>query len=528
MLLRRPLPPGPLHRLILPVLLAIISIAAVELAIQFIYHPSFWQKTTWLLHDPYHWQGEIPDRDFTYQKLRYVEDSDPEIISVGDSSGFFSIQSTIVNRYIGDHRYVSLNTGANQAYEGYEAIAEYMLRRSHHLRYVLLYIYPLYVPHEDAPGTTDLAPILHDDLVGVKARVTPPSAFLSPYAKSLIFAGRRFRWTEPLLTFSAGLQYWATAKESLGWLPEFDVRYDRVDGRVAFHDDRRGDWYHRLGFSDPSTINAVLDEFAAIVRRYGAQLAIMFGPVPNRVTLIGDPNIPIAEAALARFQREHPEVKFLSPFITRWGSEKFGMFNHISREYSFLSSERVGKALARLLTDPSSIRPFSPSNRDPEPYPTIAARPTGAADGKLLDAALALYMYASTADDSYRDLISTRVLNLLDQDPAFRYMMEDAHARTRSLAQRGITIGVDSANLQAIPVAVTGLHSCTEGPNIQWAQLQGNMFFSYKSASFDTSAPVPWPAAAHILIPTSTEGGVRKFDGYCPEASMSGAMAALR
>jgi hypothetical protein len=516
-----------LHRLLLPLLFAIAAIAAIEFSIQLIYHPSFWQKTTWLLHDPYRYWGEVADRDFTFQKLRYVEDIDPEIISVGDSSGFFSLQSTIVNRYTNGHKYLSLNTGANQAYDGYKGIAEYMLRRSPHVRYVVLYLFPLILPSEIALDQADLGPILNNDLVGINSSVAPPSAGLSPYAKSLVFKGRRFHLSDPLVLFAPGLQYWATSEQTLGWLPEFDVRFDRIDGRVPFHSDQRSDWYHRLHYrfalSDPSMINVVLDDFAQMVHNYGAQLVIAFGPFPERAAAIGDPNIPGAELALARFQREHPDVKFLFPLITRWGSEKFGMYNHISREYTFLSSERLGKALAQLLTDPDSIKPFAPSYRDPGSYEAIETKMVGPPDKKLLDGALALYLYASTADESYRRLISKRVLNLLDREPAFRYMMEDARYRAASLAQRGIAFGFNLSGLQATPVAVSGMTFCNAGPDVQWTQIDGNVFFSYKSDAFDTSGPVPWPASSHVLIPTILEDGIPKFDGYCPEPSMSGA-----
>ncbi|MBV9552921.1 MAG: hypothetical protein JO032_09040, partial [Alphaproteobacteria bacterium] len=148
-------------RLLLPALLAISFIAGTELSIELIYHPNFWQKTTWLLHDPYHWQGEVSDRDFLYEKLRYLESNDPEIISVGDSSGFFSIQSNIVNRYTGNHRYLSLNTGANQAFEGYKGIAEYALRRSRRIKYVVLYLFPTLLPSESVLARANLGTILY-------------------------------------------------------------------------------------------------------------------------------------------------------------------------------------------------------------------------------------------------------------------------------------------------------------------------------------------------------------------------------
>ena len=258
-----------------------------------------------------------------------------------------------------------------------------------------------------------------------------------------------------------------------------------------------------------------------MVRTYGAQLVVAFAPVQSRGLVPADPNIPIAERALARFQAEHPDVKFLFPLITRWGSEKFGMYNHISREYTFLSSERLGKALDRLVTNPDSIPPFVPQFRDIDPYPPIVATPVGPPDPSLLNAALAFYLYTSTADDSYKRLISRRVLDLLAAEHSYQYMMVDAAARIRSLAERNIKIDFDLSQLRATPVEITGLPHCNSHADIQWVQLDGAMIFTYASSTTQSKEPVAWPSTSHIYVPTVIEDGVRKFDGYCPEPSMS-------
>ena len=214
-------------------------------------------------------------------------------------------------------------------------------------------------------------------------------------------------------------------------------------------------------------------------------------------------------------------MKFLFPLITRWGSEKFGMFNHISREYTFLSSERLGKALGRLVTDPNSIPPLQTQFKDSGPYQPITATPTGPPDPSLVKPALAFYLYTSTADDSYRQLISKRVLDLLAAERSYQYMMADATDRARSLAKKNIKIDFDLSQLRATPVAITGLPHCNSQPGVQWVQIDGAMIFTYASPVSSSKEPVQWPSTSHIYIPTIVEDGVRKFDGYCPEPSMA-------
>ncbi|HZL59467.1 MAG TPA: hypothetical protein VFC38_07180 [Stellaceae bacterium] len=460
-----------------------------------------------------------------YERLSHLEDSEPDIISVGDSSGFFSLQSTIVNRYTNGLKFLSLNTGANQAFIGYQAIAEYMLRRSSHIKYIVLYLYPQLVPSDIVLSVADLGPITYEDLVSLKSSATPPSAFLSPYAKALLFAGQHFHAGDPPNNHMPSLQLASTVDDALGWLPEFDVRIDRVNYRVPFYPDTRSDWSNLLGLGDPSSAVANLNLFYDMVRRHGARLVVAFAPMPSRALVPGDPNVHAIDRALARFQSEHPDVKLLFPFVTRWGSEKFGMFNHISREYTFLSSERLGRALGRLATDPDSIPPYEARFQDPDSLPSIEAKTLGPPDPSLLKPALALYLYTSTVDEQYRRLISKRVSALLARERAYGFMMEDAQARNASLAKRGIKIGFDLSQLHATPVQVTGMSSCNAGAGIEWVQIDGTIIFTYTAPGLDSREPVVWPKGSHIYIPTVLEDGVRKFDGYCPEPSMSDAAA---
>ena len=100
-------------------------------------------------------------------------------------------------------------------------------------------------------------------------------------------------------------------------------------------------------------------------------------------------------------------------------------------------------------------------------------------------------------------------------------MMEDATDRARSLATRNIKIDFDLSQLRATPVAITGLPHCNSQPGVQWVQIDGVMIFTYASPVLSSREPVQWPSTSHIYIPTILENGVRKFDGYCPEPSMT-------
>lgn len=506
-----------LRRVILPVLIGLGIIGAIELALYLKYHPTFWQRTTWLVRDPY--RGETFDRVMLFRRLSKFEGSQPNIISVGDSSGFFGLQSNVVNRYTHGVKYLSLNTGANHAYDGYKAVAEYMLQRSKgSIKYVVIYMFPQLAPTPHTLGDGELGHIAHDTLIGPLAYLTPPSAFLAPYAKYKVFADHNFHFGDPILNHVAALELEATLDQAKGWLPEFDIRIARIDGHLAYRPDKRTDLRAKLGLAEQSSTYSVLDDFNKMVKSYGATLAVAFAPVPERGIQARDPSVSEVEQALARFSRDNPDVKFLMPYVTLWGAEKFGTSNHVSREYTFLSSYRLGKALERLVTDPDSIPPFSPTYPGQEPYKPITVKATGQHDPELLNASVAYYLYSSTLDDEHKRRVSRRTLELLEKDQSYQFMMEDKRARTESLNQRKIKISFDLSQLRARPVEVNGLQFCASRPDTQWVQVDGKMGFVYESPTNVAREFVPWPEASHILLPTIVEDGIRKFDGYCPES----------
>jgi hypothetical protein len=507
-------------QLIAPLLLAISAISFVELAVQLSFHPTFWDKTTWLMHDPY--RGELFDRVVVSEKLSNLLDVDADIISVGDSSGFFSLQPQIVNRYLHGKKYINLSTGANQAYGGYRAIAEFALRHSPRIKYVVLYIYPQLGPIPSVVGQGGLSPILQDTLVGLQSHITPPSALFSPHAKFRLFEARDYHVGDTLSNHKVYLEFHSTVKDTLGWVPEHDIRFDRFR-RIDFYPVPRNEWYDRLGITDASSFHAILGDFRKMVKSYGAELVIAFAPFPAGSFNPQDENVGATEREFERFQMENADVKFLFPFITAFSSEKFGQFNHIAREYVFLSSSRLGAALDKVIRDPASVSPFHPAKAHPTAPPQVEFHQTGSSDSNLRNAAMSYFLYTATADERYRELISSRVLDLVDHNQAFRFMMQDTRERGIKLGMRGITLSYDITGLQAIPVEIHNLPHCNASVDIQWVQLGGTVNYSFASTSpiAQSTEPVAWPESSHLFVPTVLENGVHKFDGYCPEPALN-------
>lgn len=500
--------------LILPAVLAIALVVAIELAIGFSLRPTFLDKTTWLMHDPY--GDESLDRLVTYEKLKLL-DADADIISVGDSSGFFSIQPTIVNRYTHGLKYVNLSTGGNHVFDGFKGIAEYALQRSKRIKYVVLHILPFRAEEKTLLVIAKQGRTLHEDLVGITSYLTPPSAALSPYAKLELFEGRRYEG--PWSSHKVYVEMRDTFRQTLGWVPEHDVRFDRLGTRLGFFSDQRL-WYYRNAFFEQSFLLASIDDFNRMVRSYGAQLIVAFQAMPARAIVPNDPRAIEQDRSLERYQQEHPEVAFLFPVVTQFGPEKWGMWNHISREYTHISSKRIGIALGNYLADPAAYPKYKRLSDFPKATPAVTWHATGPADRDALDAAMAFFMYTVTADESYKARISRRVLDLLAADPSFGFMMDDERARIALIEGQNGRLTYNTSELRGIPIEVNGLAHCNPNTGIQWVHVEGVMNFAYETRGHELPAPVNWPATSHIFIPTVVEDGIRKFDGYCPEPSV--------
>ena len=510
---------GACHRnveLWLPISIALVLILSAECAVQVIKKPGFWEKSTWLLHDPY--RSELFDRLIVFEKLKALQDARPEIISVGDSSGFFSIRPNIVNHYLRGLKYFSLSTGANQAFAGYKGIVEFALRNNPSIQYVVLNMYPNLLPSRQVFRKGDLAPILYDNLVGLRSWLTPPSASLSPYAKNLFFYRSKYDPESMLSTHKVYLELHHTIMQSLGWVPEHDVRFDRVLQTTPFFQDIERKAENMWGIFDRSAIIDTLNDFAKMCRQYNVRLFVMFNPMPWQA-IVNDENLIIAEKELAEFQRQNPDVSFLTKQLAvPWNPDKFGQFNHISRDCVHESSGRMGRALEKAIHTPESTVPFHPAWRPQEFAVPRNIKTVGLATEDQKNAALAYFLYTATFDPTYEKHMSERVRTELQGNTDFGLLKEDEKARLEYLIRKKISLQYDISQIKAEVVSLENGYHPGGVTSTKWIRLSGIIYFGLQSPTHNVSEPVNWPEASNIIIPIIHEGDGYKYDGYFPSS----------
>jgi len=511
---------------ILGLLVVMLFVAVIEYSIQIIYEPNIWERSSWLLHDPY--KGEPFDRLVLREKLEAMDSSNPEIITVGDSSGFFSLHPGVMNKYLNGLKVANISTGANQAFDGYFADAKYMLKKNKNIKYVVLYLHPNLIPTPKVIEKGDLGPIVEEQLISYRGKLSsPPSAMFSRSLKTKIFTGYETSRYDTLSSHLVYLQFNKTASITSGWVPEHDIRYPRFNGTPVFFPDKETELVRKYSFQqlkvmlrirDESTINYYLSQFADLCRQHGVVPIIAFNTMPWTVTLL-TPEAAEGMKELERFSRENPDVHFATPYITIWGSEKFGSFNHVSREYVHLSSARLGLSLNNVIQH-INLRhhyrqgDFRETNNEP---PKIKRSSPASQEEK--EAALAYYLYMSTGDKTQYEKLSTRVKNMLGNEPGFKEYLAALNDRNNYMQndKTAMQLGYEIAGLQADVVEIEGLSHCSKDESMKWIRISGTMNFTLKSKLNNVSESTAWPINSDIVFPIILENKRAKFDGYCKE-----------
>src|ERR1700736_7076009 len=155
-----------------------------------------------------------------FGKLARFADSSPDVIQVGDSSGFHGVRPELVMPYLGGLKYVNLSCCASTGYRGYYGIADFMLRRNPGIKAVVLYVSLNNLPRADLiEGQHQLGEFIQNSL-------TTPFSYLSPATIALrqriVDVMDRKGQAKIDAIFTAALRQ--SAREHNGWWPEHDRR----------------------------------------------------------------------------------------------------------------------------------------------------------------------------------------------------------------------------------------------------------------------------------------------------------------
>jgi hypothetical protein len=344
------------------VLLALGVIAATEGVCALALRPGIIERSKFNLLDRFH-------SAVIFGKLDDFADSAPDIVQVGDSSGFHGVRPDIVMRYLGGLRYVNLSCCAALGYRGYYGIADFMLRRNPGIKAVVLYVSLNNLPRADLiDGQHQLGAFIQNSL-------TTPFASLSPATVALrqriVDAMEKKGQAKTDAVFTHDMR--ASARAHNGWWAEHDRRMTG-ERRTAFWREVCGPtgvkvWNDQPSYYAPdgqSYTLAELERFALLTQHHGAKLIVLFHPFSCPEV---EGNFIEARRADIRtlVERHHNVIALPEQMMESWPTEEFASADHLRVGYDEENGKRVGKVLARALgIAPKNGGPVTESEKSAE------------------------------------------------------------------------------------------------------------------------------------------------------------------
>jgi len=334
-----------------PILVALVVIAGFETAVMAVRRPNDVERSNFLTLG--YLRPEV-HRLIVNEKLRAFGWSSPDVIQVGDSTGFYGVNSDIVTDQLGGLRYVNLSCCANMGFDGYHAVAHFMLRQNPSIRAVVLYISAFNFVSMDIDGS--FAQPIQNSFDSVLSYVMPPSLALREEILKAVYGSARTSSANPEL--GRKLEF---IRHHNGWLAEDDLR---LSGKT------RDDYWHTQCGPELSIVWRDVDRrlfdkiagLAALTAGYNAKLVLMVQPLP----------CPFAGEAFAAVRRGLDRLRSTYPNLvvtpadvfSSLPRDLFSSFPHLRIGSEITNSQRVARAVAQGLGQPLSQSANAPAGPD--------------------------------------------------------------------------------------------------------------------------------------------------------------------
>jgi hypothetical protein len=336
--------------------------------------PGFVDRANFGLLDRFH-------RTVIFGKLSDFDRSSPDIIQVGDSSGFHGVRPEIVMRYLHGLTYLNLSCCANTGYRGYYAMADFMLRRNPGIKAVVLYVSLNNLPR------ADLIEGQHQIGESIQKSLNTPFAYLWPATLALrqMISDAFERQSRTDAVFTVEMRQ--SAREHNGWWAEHDRRLTgakRTDfwreacgeTGVAIRSDQDRFYGDDFVHGRQSYTRTELQRFARLAADHGAKLVVIFHPFSCR-GLEGSLLAARRDDVRALVKQYDNMVALPDQMLALWPTERFVGADHLRVGYDEENSRRVGRLLAQYL----GIRRDADAPADPAGTADVSASPAGRVTG---------------------------------------------------------------------------------------------------------------------------------------------------
>ena len=330
-------------RALRPFALAVAAIAVTEAAVGLALRPNIVERSKFNLLNRF--QNTV-----IFGKLAEFADSSPDIIQVGDSSGFYGVRPDVVARYLGGLKYLNLSCCAGMGYNAYYAMADFMLQRNSSIKAVVLYISIRDLPRADSMlGQAQFGDFIQNSLTTPLAYLSPPTVALR---QRIVDMMERKGQSKLDAIFTDELRQ--SAREHNGWWAEHDRRFSGAKRAefwretcgqtgIAVLDDNKS--YY--GEDKQSYVLSEFQRLASLAARHGAKFIVVFHPYSCRG--LNGTLLDARREDLRTLMRRNANMVVLPERVLEiWPTEKFVSADHLRVGYEEENFRRVGKLLAPL------------------------------------------------------------------------------------------------------------------------------------------------------------------------------------
>jgi hypothetical protein len=344
-----------------PILVAVAVIAALEAGVTLVRRPDDVERSNFLTLG---YLRPETHRLIVYEKLRAFARSSPDVIQIGDSTGFYGVNPDLVTSHLAGLRYVNLSCCANMEFDGYSAVADFMLRRNPSIKGVVLYINPYNFIDMSADGS--FAEPIKNSFDSWQSHVMPPSLALREEVVKAVYGPSRMPSANPETERKLGFM-----QHHNGWLAEDDVR---LSGK-ALDDYWRKECGPRRSIVWHDVDRRLFDKvahLAELTAEYNAKLILMVQPLPCP---IAGTAFDAAVRGLDRLRSAYPNLVVVpADVFFSLPTEMFSSSAHLRIGNEIANSQRVALAVAQALGRP--VRQSGGAPAGPEETFPVADRNT--------------------------------------------------------------------------------------------------------------------------------------------------------
>jgi hypothetical protein len=319
---------------------ALVVIVLIEAAVAFALRPNIVERSKFNLFDRF--QDTV-----VFGKLAEFVDSSPDIVQVGDSSGFYGVRPDVVMRYLGGLKYFNLSCCGGIGFETYYAMIEFMLKKNPNIKAVVVYISLRDLPRADSVRDHyQFGDFITNSLTTPFAYLSPPTVALRQRIVDMVERKRQWKLEA---TFTDELRQ--SFRKHNGWWAEHDRRIAGAKRAAYWREICEADIAalanHNIYYeaNKRSYVLSEFQRFASLAARYGAKFVVMFHPYSC-------PGLNVAlldrrREELRTLVKQNANMVVLPENVLEiWPTEKFTTADHLRVGYDEENSRRVGKLLA--------------------------------------------------------------------------------------------------------------------------------------------------------------------------------------